>query len=133
GLALHSITQGLAHKAISFGAVRMGAGRRATDANVAKIKADIAELCGKAPTTRQIWQDLGDRALTRQCRYFLWKAIHGVHKTGEYFEKMKMPWKGYAKCPSCGVTESLDHVLLRCTHSGQQKIWELVTSLFAKK
>ncbi|EJD49464.1 hypothetical protein AURDEDRAFT_59551 [Auricularia subglabra TFB-10046 SS5] len=133
GLALKILTQGVAHKAIRSWKSQIQPTRRATEESLEKIKQDIADLGGKAPTTRQIWQDLKSRALTRQCRLFLWKAIHGAHKTGRYFAKMKLPWSDYADCPSCGVLESLEHILLECTHSGQERIWDLVAEIFKQK
>ncbi|EJD40927.1 hypothetical protein AURDEDRAFT_25380, partial [Auricularia subglabra TFB-10046 SS5] len=125
GIALKCLTQGLAYKGIRQARSERLVTRRQTGGNINLIKDAILDFYGKAPTTRQIWQDLKSVALTRQAREFLWKAIHGVHKTGGYFKNMKQPWAGYAMCPVCKVEESLEHILLQCTQSGHGKVWEL--------
>ncbi|EJD51084.1 hypothetical protein AURDEDRAFT_57515 [Auricularia subglabra TFB-10046 SS5] len=132
GIALRCLTQGLANKGIRKARSERMVERRKTVESIGIIKEAMREFYGKPPTTRQIWQDLRSGSLTRQAREFLWKAIHGVHKTGAYFKNMKQPWSDYATCPACGVEESLEHILLDCPQSGQQDVWVLVDDFLAK-
>ncbi|EJD50792.1 hypothetical protein AURDEDRAFT_28836, partial [Auricularia subglabra TFB-10046 SS5] len=104
--------------------------RRETKVNIDQIKAELREHCGYVPTSAQIWRGLCSKDLSRQARNFLWKAVHGAHKIGNYFRKMPSPWKEKADCPTCGTTETMEHILLDCPDSRQDIIWKLVKDHF---
>ncbi|EJD45706.1 hypothetical protein AURDEDRAFT_23913, partial [Auricularia subglabra TFB-10046 SS5] len=133
GIGLHKIKQKTALQAIRLSQRRVLPERRATSANIARIKAEIKLRCDYTPTTEQIWRGIRSPAFSRQTRNFLWKAVHGAHKIGSYFAKMPEPWKSMAKCPTCEVEESLEHILLECPDSRQEVVWELVKELFRQR
>ncbi|EJD35621.1 hypothetical protein AURDEDRAFT_25414, partial [Auricularia subglabra TFB-10046 SS5] len=133
GLSLKGIRQKEAHRAIRQVMVRRTPERRQTAANIAQIKAELKTYCGWAPTTAQIWRGIRSPDFSRKVRNFFWKAIHGALKIGAYFLKMPEPWRSKANCPTCGVVESLEHILLDCPDSKQHIIWGLVAEVFKKK
>ncbi|EJD54062.1 hypothetical protein AURDEDRAFT_25950, partial [Auricularia subglabra TFB-10046 SS5] len=100
--------------------------RKRTEEMLDKIKADIKEWHGTAPNSTQIWKGIHNRDISKNVRVFLWRAIHGAHKVGDYFSKMPAPWRDYAICEFCGETESIEHILLECTESRQEQIWGYV-------
>ncbi|EJD38392.1 hypothetical protein AURDEDRAFT_27869, partial [Auricularia subglabra TFB-10046 SS5] len=133
GVSLIGISQREAGLAIRAAKARVLKPCRETTKNIALIKAEVKEHCGYTPTTKQIWEGVRNDDLSRQTRNFLWKAIHGAHKIGPYFKNMPSPWKEIATCPTCGVEESMEHVLLDCPDSKQEVIWNLVKDFFAMK
>ncbi|EJD39122.1 hypothetical protein AURDEDRAFT_24442, partial [Auricularia subglabra TFB-10046 SS5] len=99
--------------------------RRATTAGLLQVKQSLRRLNGSTPTEDQIWRATRNRDISRNVQNFLWKGIHGAHKVGAYFRGMPEPWASYEKCPSCGVEESMEHIILSCADSSQNVIWEL--------
>ncbi|KAJ7892964.1 hypothetical protein B0H13DRAFT_1572141, partial [Mycena leptocephala] len=62
-------------------------------------------------------QEYGNLSLSRQVKTFLWKGIHGAHRSGKYWRHIP----GFEDCEvsqSCGVTESLEHILLEYSSPG---------------
>ncbi|EJD46020.1 hypothetical protein AURDEDRAFT_20743, partial [Auricularia subglabra TFB-10046 SS5] len=104
-----------------------------TAANLALLKAAIRDECGYVPSSKSVWKDLQDCSISRNVWVFLWKGIHGGHKIGDYFRAMPEPWRGKGMCPSCGVVESMEHILFVCPDSGQEVIWGLVKNFLARK
>ncbi|EJD34077.1 hypothetical protein AURDEDRAFT_34620, partial [Auricularia subglabra TFB-10046 SS5] len=133
GLALVGIKQREAHRAIKMAKGLELPKRRATTNNLARVKEAIRDFAGVAPKDSQIWEDLGREGLSKSTRNFLWKAMHGAHKVGDYFDKMPEPWKSYGRCASCEEPETMEHILTRCPDSRQDLIWKLVAELLKKK
>ncbi|EJD38673.1 hypothetical protein AURDEDRAFT_32316, partial [Auricularia subglabra TFB-10046 SS5] len=133
GMSILGLTQRKAHRAIRAVQATSSKPRKTTEENLALIKATISDECGFIPTTRTIWRDLQDASLSRNVRVFLWKGIHGAHKIGEYFRKMPERWRVKGDCPSCGVVESMQHILFECEDSGQHIIWKFVEGFLEKK
>ncbi|EJD54705.1 hypothetical protein AURDEDRAFT_51216 [Auricularia subglabra TFB-10046 SS5] len=129
-MSLIGLKQKEAAWAIREAVKRSTSPRKTTAKNVTMIKDDIKAYCGYTPTTEQIWQGIRGNDMSRQVRNFLWKAVHGAHKIGPYFEKMPSPWREMAQCPTCGTEESMEHVLLDCPDSKQAVIWEQVGKFF---
>ncbi|EJD35312.1 hypothetical protein AURDEDRAFT_75422 [Auricularia subglabra TFB-10046 SS5] len=128
------ITQRRAHEALrSIRRSRTAATRRATTTHLDIIKHSIQAISDYQPNEDQIWRSLKSPDLSRNVRVFLWKAIHGAHKVGEYFKDMPPPWKARGDCPTCGTVESLAHILFSCPDSGQERIWAMVHSFLTRK
>lgn len=85
----------------------------------------------KMPTDEIIWKSLRDKDLSKPIRAFLWKAMHNRYKLGRYWENIE-GHKNRATCLWCGVTETLEHILIECKASGQETVWELTRCLFMK-
>ncbi|KAJ7742028.1 hypothetical protein B0H16DRAFT_1676242 [Mycena metata] len=116
GAKLSSMTQALAYKGIKE--LRKKVSRKATNRNYVH-----------APTPATIWKS---SPVTRQIRTFLWKAMHGAHRIGKFWENIP-ECKDRAICGHCGVTETFEHIILECGRPGQEQVWKLVKELWAKK
>jgi hypothetical protein len=57
---------------------------------------------------------------------------HNTYKIGAYW--MQIPnLEHREKCPKCGTTESLEHIILQCDIPGQGVVWKKVKQLWLKK
>ncbi|EJD41699.1 hypothetical protein AURDEDRAFT_25479, partial [Auricularia subglabra TFB-10046 SS5] len=125
GISLTGLRQSTAHKAIRRAAELNAAPRRQTQENLDQVRSSMERLCGYRPTDEHIWNGLRSRDLSRNVRNFMWKALHGAHKIGKYFEKMPEPWRSMKDCPLCGTTETLEHIIFTCASPARQLIWDL--------
>ncbi|KAJ7877275.1 hypothetical protein B0H13DRAFT_1631813 [Mycena leptocephala] len=87
---------------------------------------------GKSPLPAKIWQSIRHKDLSRQIKTFLWKGIYGALHSGKYWRHIP-GFEDREMCQSCGVTESLEHILLECTSPGQAEVWNLAGQLWLKK
>ncbi|OJT15040.1 Ribonuclease H1, partial [Trametes pubescens] len=130
GAALASMTQSLAYQGVKLA---MGtAVRKATKRNLMLTAVAIKEACGRTPTEGRVWEGLRKDPVSRKVRDFLWKAIHGAHRIGQYWEHIP----GYEErgaCASCGGREDMSHILTECSAPGQSLIWKVVRDLFRRK
>ncbi|EJD35071.1 hypothetical protein AURDEDRAFT_37262, partial [Auricularia subglabra TFB-10046 SS5] len=133
GVRANCLDQRRAHRAIRAQNVALTPPRRVTTSNLLLTQACVKGACDQMPTERQIWDSLSHRDIPKNIKAFMWKGIHGAHKIGEYFTKMPEPWKSKSECPTCHVTESMQHILFECPDSHQQLIWSLAQSVLAKK
>ncbi|EJD49838.1 hypothetical protein AURDEDRAFT_59171 [Auricularia subglabra TFB-10046 SS5] len=127
------ITQRRAHEAMRLSRRHRISPRRVTEKNLDAIRDSIQAISEYQPTTKQIWSSLQSPDLSRNVRVFLWKAIHGAHKVGEYFKDMPQPWRSRGDCPTCGTTESLGHILFSCPDTGQERVWRMVHAFLTRK
>ncbi|KZW01606.1 hypothetical protein EXIGLDRAFT_602731 [Exidia glandulosa HHB12029] len=128
GARLDGITQKTAHTAIRLARASKTPARRRTEENIAKIKAAVRVQNERTPTEDQIWTATKAKLLARNVRNFIWKGIHGGHKIGSYFAHMPAPWCDYAKCPLCGTSEDLQHILFECTSPEATSIWQIAAA-----
>ncbi|KAF8209307.1 hypothetical protein K438DRAFT_1572011, partial [Mycena galopus ATCC 62051] len=63
---------------------------------------------------------------------FLWRCLHGSLQIGKYWKHI-LGFEERELCPTCQVSESLEHILLQCTRPGQAEIWGLVEELWTKR
>ncbi|KZP11171.1 ribonuclease H-like protein [Athelia psychrophila] len=98
----------------------------------------VEENFGHAPLDEAIWRAIQNSDLTRSIRSFLWRATHNSHKIGEYWGKCPgLEQRGW--CYGCTqeegstVTESMDHILLKCQEPGREIIWDLAERLWRMK
>ncbi|KAJ3717912.1 hypothetical protein C8R42DRAFT_586256 [Lentinula raphanica] len=59
-------------------------------------------------------------------------VAHEGYKIGDYWQHITN-FEHRANCHTCGVTESMDHILTECQCPGQQQIWELTKEICTKK
>lgn len=62
----------------------------------------------------------------------MWLLLHGRYKVGKHWEQIPTHAEK-AICAECGVTESMEHILLTCDANGQKQIWDLVSELWQLK
>ncbi|KZV95419.1 hypothetical protein EXIGLDRAFT_610604, partial [Exidia glandulosa HHB12029] len=125
GAKLSTMTQKRAHRIIKVIETAETPDRKATSTELKHAQDAVETNNGARPTEKQIWTSIRSRDIPRNVQNFLWKGIHGAHKVGEYFSNMPMPWKEYATCPLCDVTESMEHILFSCTDPARRSIWRL--------
>lgn len=126
GAALCSLSQRLAYKGIR--ATARLEPRKTTVQNVMRLQAALLEDTGMKPTPENVWRALRAPVIGKKPRDFVWKALHGAHRVGKYWEHIP-GYEQRAVCPECGVTESLDHILLECSAPGQDVAWGMAMAL----
>lgn len=92
------------------------------------VAADWAQTLSPA----LLWKALHWDNIRRTLRDLWWKALHGVLRVGEYWDNIP----GYEQCSvcsHCGMSESLEHILMECNTPRQHKIWKAVNDLLEVK
>ncbi|KAJ3900744.1 hypothetical protein F5879DRAFT_1011771 [Lentinula edodes] len=126
GIKLSKITQSLAEKGIKQA-------RAKTETYQNKINRPCAkEISGSIPTEKLIWKAVQHRDISKRIQYFLWMTMHEGYKIGEYWDKIPN-YEIRGRCNHCGVTETMEHILLECTCTGQEETWELAEKLWSKQ
>ncbi|KAK7027003.1 hypothetical protein R3P38DRAFT_3315443 [Favolaschia claudopus] len=75
-----------------------------------------------------VYQDALDRWDTRKNITQAHEAVSGINGTVE------QTWSSdRGICSTCGGTESMEHILTKCTAAGQRLIWDLTSELWKKK
>ena len=92
----------------------------------------VEEAFRSLPSDEVIWRSIQDKDIPRSCWTFLWKALHNAHKVGSYWERIT-GHEHRSLCHECGGTDNLEHIMLTCTHSEQEKVWGLAKELWKKK
>ncbi|KAH9848340.1 hypothetical protein C2E23DRAFT_871291 [Lenzites betulinus] len=119
GIRLPVLTQRLAYKAIRCRTAPEP--RRRTARMMGQVVAALVEW-GCCPTEAAVWKAILKPEFRRGIRDFWWKALHGSHRVGAYWENIP-EYEVRAVCPVCGVLDSLDHILLECDAPGQGEVW----------
>ncbi|KAI0677753.1 hypothetical protein C8Q78DRAFT_1090248, partial [Trametes maxima] len=130
GAALAGMTQKLAYKGI-----RKWRGehvRETTQKNLRQVREEVKQLTGTESRTEAVWKALRRDPIPRKIRDFLWKALHGAHRVGEYWNHIP----GYEQrglCAKCGTHETMEHILTKCTAPGQEIAWKLAKETLEKR
>ncbi|KAJ7718045.1 hypothetical protein B0H16DRAFT_1666704 [Mycena metata] len=117
GAKLSKLTQSTAYKLIK--SLRENVSRKATDEVVKLIQSTVKQLYLYMPTTKMI-------------RSFLWRCLHSSLRIGKYWKHIP-ECEDRELCPTCGVTEDLDHIMVQCNRPGQAEVWKLAEKLWLKK
>lgn len=127
GIPLKGITQKKAYQLLR--ADLRTEKRRATEANVERIRYALRDLNGKAPTKTQVWHAVRCPDTSKKSQTFRWRGIHEAHATGAFFERMENLAQ-VATCPQCGVLESLEHILLECNIGSHEIVWSEIRRIW---
>ncbi|TFK57854.1 hypothetical protein BDN72DRAFT_782799, partial [Pluteus cervinus] len=130
GAKLNKMTQALLYQGLLEGKERKI--RRPTLQNLDIIRHNVKERTGTMPTDAEIWRSIGDKAISRNIRAFLWKAVHNAYKCGAFWQRITN-YERRGDCRQCNTLESIEHILTECEYSGQEIIWELVEKALEKK
>lgn len=94
------------------------------------LRKDAAEqveaLTGKKPTEQQIFKGIKE-PIEGKIGDFIWKIIHNSNRCGEEYFKHFKPEAQYCKC---GEVESVDHILLECRWTHQNKAWDYIGEIW---
>ncbi|KAJ7600678.1 hypothetical protein C8J56DRAFT_1074063 [Mycena floridula] len=133
GIKLTSLTQSLAYKAIRALRTRKAdLERNETIKNLRATKAEVTQICGFTPTSKDIWNSLKLEVFNRRVQNFMYLMMHGTQRVGKYWKHIP-GCEEYQNCSICGEEESLKHVLLECQMPIQSTIWNLVRKLLEMK
>ncbi|TFY52956.1 hypothetical protein EVJ58_g9721 [Rhodofomes roseus] len=80
----------------------------------------------------QIWRSLRNRNIHKKVTDFLWKTLHSAHRIGPFWRRIE-GYEDRAICASCGVTETMEHIMIHCKAKGRQEVWKLTSALWARK
>ncbi|KAJ7502101.1 hypothetical protein B0H11DRAFT_1644966, partial [Mycena galericulata] len=103
--------------------------RSSTATNLERIRCSVTDAFGYEPTDMAIWSSIRSKNITRLTRNFLWKAMHNTFHVGLFWDNVPNR-EILGQCPTCRVTESLEHITLECEAPGQRQIWQLVEKLW---
>ncbi|KAF6742762.1 hypothetical protein DFP72DRAFT_1104580 [Ephemerocybe angulata] len=107
--------------------------RKRTKENIEMTINTVEALTGVKHTEEAIWKSLlQNDPISTKASAFLWKAIHGAHKVGEYWKHTGVS-DTHMPCELCNEpVESIEHILLECRATGQEEIWRLTRELWSK-
>ncbi|EEB91947.1 hypothetical protein MPER_09617, partial [Moniliophthora perniciosa FA553] len=137
GAKLNKMTQSLAYEAIKQNKrlskkYKEALDRPRTKANIKRARKASKKLSGEEPSDKQVWKSLRNKTISRNVCNFIFKALHGGHRVGDY-------WKGIpnyedrAVCSHCNKTESMRHILFKCKAPGRKEVWTMAQDLWRKK
>ncbi|KAJ6506628.1 hypothetical protein C8R45DRAFT_757300, partial [Mycena sanguinolenta] len=61
---------------------------------------------------------IGSNNISRLTRHFLWKCMYDIYRVGYFWDHIPN-MDSLGQCTICHVPESLEHIMLECTASGQ--------------
>src|SRR5271154_1821387 len=69
---------------------------------------------------KEIWRGLQHKDLSKTSRSFLWMATHDAYMIGTSWLRpgYAAEYQERSKCQTCIQTETMDHILTRCTATG---------------
>jgi len=103
--------------------------RKSAAINLDRIRCCIGDDFGYQPTDSTIWTSIRSRNIHRLTRNFLWKCMHNIYRIGQFWEHIPT-LETVALCPTCRITESMEHIMLECQAPGQQQLWRLTEQLW---
>ncbi|KAH7915101.1 ribonuclease H-like protein [Hygrophoropsis aurantiaca] len=128
GAKLNKITQATAYAGIRN--QKSSKERRSTKINLDMARHNIVDTTKSLETDATLWKNIKNKELTPKLRQFLFKAMHGAFKIGEFWQGIPN-FEQRARCPSCNdPTESMEHILTECHQGPQRMIWDLVKKIW---
>ena len=122
GAKLATLTQAIAYKGI----LEQKAPHicPTTSYNLERSWIAIADYTRKLETDENIWRGLQKPTIRTKIQQFLYKAMHETQKIGSFWTHIQ-GYKDRQYCPTCGTTESMDHILIACRAGPVCTIWNL--------
>jgi ribonuclease HI len=96
------------------------------------VRKAAADGFGKYVSDTDIWRSLASKDFLLRTAQFLWKGVHNAHRIGNYWTHIP-ECEERATCKECGVTEDLEHILLKCESPGRATIWRAAEALWREK
>ncbi|KAK0438285.1 hypothetical protein EV421DRAFT_1891991 [Armillaria borealis] len=106
--------------------------RSSTKVAVGRVMATIREINGVETPPSRLWKSIRSKDISRPIRGFLWKALQCTFRIGTFWEWLGPQYSKRGECPGCGVTETMEHILLECTVAGQASLWGVAKQLWEK-
>ena len=127
GAKLNALTQAIAYKGIKE--CRTHRERPTTNRNLELAKWAIFEINGTHETSGTIWEGLQNPTIRIRVRQFLYKAMHGTQKIGDFWDHVP----GYEErklCKTCRTTETMEHILIHCREPATRLAWRCASELW---
>ena len=122
GAKLATLTQTVAYKGIQ--SRNQPPPWPATSRNLETISQSIKDFQNSLETNKTIWTNLRKWTIRTRVQQFFFKAIHNTPMVGEvWFRIPNYEQRGTYK--KCKITESMEHILARCTQEATITIWKL--------
>ena len=122
GAKVTSLTQSTAYKGICES--KTPPTRQTSSDNIRLTMEAIEHYTGIAETEAAIWLSIRSAPIRPKISQFLFKSLHGVYMIGGYWTHIPAI-ADRSLCTTCGVTESMDHILIHCRSTPMQLIWQL--------
>jgi ribonuclease HI len=122
GAKLSSLTQAIVYRGIRERDKKLT--RNSTQLNLEKIRGDLQDATGEPETNGAIWRTIRTNPIRLKIRQFFYKTIHETHKIGRFWLNIE-GFQQRAACRPCNDDETMNHILIECTHPTTQLIWEL--------
>lgn len=122
GAKLATISQVTAYKGIMER--KPTPSRQTTLYNIQSTRTALTAFQGTQETDATIWNGLKNSVIRLRVRQFLYKALHGTQKVGEYWKHIN-GCETRQTCSSCESTESMEHILINCHEPPPRIIWSL--------
>ena len=127
GAKLKTLTQALAYRGIKE--CHPPQERQTTDQNLELAKHALFKYSGVRETSETIWLDLQHPAIRIRIRQFLYKAIHGTQKIGDFWDHVP-GFENRGPCKTCHRPESMKHILIHCREPATRLAWQFARSLW---
>jgi hypothetical protein len=122
GARLASLTQATAYRGIKER--KPDKPRNLTQRNIQLTIEAIRDYTGSSETEATIWRGLRRSAIRPRISQFLYKTMHSTQKIGTYWDHIP-GYQDRQTCQSCGRTESMEHILIKCEERPTRIIWQL--------
>ncbi|TFK92560.1 ribonuclease H-like protein [Polyporus arcularius HHB13444] len=132
GAKLQAISQKLAYRAIRKRKDALVKPRPSAVANIDRITCGIQGAFDVQVQEASIWVSFRSRHVARPVSQFLWMAVHDGYMIGKYWLRPSMAadLQQRATCAICGECETMTHIIFECGAVGQERIWNLLKTLW---
>ena len=127
GAKLSALSQAIAYRGIMERQPRNH--RETTSGNLQSTREAIRNYNNILETDETLWSGIRRRTLRTRVRQFMYKAMHGTQKVGKYWQHLENA-EQREFCTTCGVTESMEHILIRCQATPRSIIWRQAEDLW---
>ncbi|KAG1774668.1 hypothetical protein EV702DRAFT_1121860, partial [Suillus placidus] len=98
----------------------------------------IQEITGHLETDATIWSNSRNKDISKKTKQFIFKALHGAHKIGEFWTNILtytlLTYEHRARCAHCNEdVESMEHILIDCPNNASSLIWSLAKNTWPLK
>ncbi|KAH9987229.1 hypothetical protein BJV74DRAFT_774222, partial [Russula compacta] len=102
---------------------------QAVSENLMAAKRAVERINSTQETNTTIWLNLRKLVLCIYVQQFLFKMLHNAYMIGEKWTNIPA-YTHRGICSSCGVTESKQHILLKCNSPARSTIWDKAKGLW---
>ena len=119
GAKLITLSQSMAYKGIRERKPTYH--RRTTAANLQQTRVALTDYNNEIETDETIWTGIQHPDVRIKVRQFLYKAMHGTQKIGEFWKHIP-EYEERQMCQTCHTTETMEHILVECHESAVNTI-----------